>query len=1670
MLGVTGSSQRVRRAPGRSWRLSTHGRRPVYAPWRRVTAILASFALLTGLLVVASESASAADRLAVTSYDRIAPGAPHNGTFTSAWQSFVAESDTLTTLAVTVGTPNYVPDGHTVLMRLCTDTTCSTKLAEAAPQIANYGTTQADVGDVSVNPGQIYYIVWYQPASWNGQSWVTFWWGSGSTIGNSDQMQAAVRGYNRGTVVDRMAITSYTRMQPGAPYNGYFINAWQPFVAGSNTITSLGVTVGSSGYVADGHTVLIRLCGDTNCNTKYAETQPQIVNYGNSQGDIGDVSVTPGATYYIVYYQPAAWQGHTWNTYWWTGGPSISQSDQMQAIVQGYNRSAPVIPTYHVFGTGGVGLKERSGPGLTYSYGAILPEGRSIQISCQLRTGSSVGGSTIWDQLTDGTYVSDFYTDTPAYNGFTPGLSQCASSPLPITSSAAYQVFGTQGLGLKLRTGPGMNYPSTGALPEGAAVPIACQWRSASMANGSTIWDELNSGLWVADGFLNTPGKNQFTAGIPQCSSAPAAPTYEYPVTQSYGRPGTTSTGHNPTSVTADPVNTLTGAYWTQDSDLKLTGIGVPFNLSRSYTSANQAVGPMGPGWMQNYDQALVFTDKGDVTFVSDQGAQLAFQLQSTGVFAGPPGVDAQLRQVAGSGFEVIEHDQTHLTFDTVGRLLAMLDRNGQGLHFTHDASGQLTDAIDSAGRDVTFTYDSASHLRTSARLPDGRTVKYAYTSGLLTSVTDPENAVSTYGYDAAGHLTKAVDGNGHTRISNTYGPDARVVSQTDALGNVSTFAWDAASQTSTMTDARGGIWKDAYTNNVLTSRVDADGNTTTYTYDGDLNLVGATDPRGNANGATAANYTTAYTYDERGNRLTETAPAPLNYVKTWTYDVLNDVTAATDGRGNTTNYSYDAAGNRTSMTQPGGNVTTYGRDPAGTGLLVSQSDPRGSTTTYAYDSAGDKTKITTPLGEITTMTYDQSGRLASRVDPRGNVSGATPASYTTSFSYDGDDRLTMTVDALGMPTSYGYDAVGNKTAVVDANLHSTRYAYDGADHLIRVDAPQGASTTYQYDATGNVKSRADYFGHVTTNTYDAANRLTSTVDPLGRTTSYAYDPAGNRTLVTDARGIATTNTYDALNRLTSAAYSDGTASVVTTYDANGNRTAMTDGAGAQSNVYDTLDRLTTSTRGSSAFTYAYDSAGHITGRTYPGQPSILYSYDADGRLSQVATSGAATNYTYDAAGNETTMALPTANGYTETKTYDADGRISKVATTKGTSTLNTATYTRDAVGNPTKVIGTAGTVSYVYDGANRLTKVCFTTACTADSSYIKWTYDGLGNRLTEQRKAAVTVSYTYDAADELTASSDGVTTTAYGYDAAGNQTQAGSKTWTYDATNHLKSATSGTTTTTFLTDGDGNRVRQTAGSTVTNYAWDGNNALPQLAMELNGSNTLLRRYTYGSKVFSESTPTATYYLTGDALGSITGVSSATGIPLINYTYEPFGTTKTTTNLTTKGLPSSEPMRFNGQFLDGLATYDLRAREYDPTRGRFQAVDPVATKTGDPAVSSYAYASDQPTTLVDPSGKFVQFIIIAYEVANLASTSVSCWYGSQTYASGYGQEFQQDCIVGLLGGSVELRAVQALARYGKYVPDLLGYLYDAATGLYTKITNVPAGSPQQGSPSGRPIK
>ncbi len=72
-----------------------------------------------------------------------------------------------------------------------------------------------------------------------------------------------------------------------------------------------------------------------------------------------------------------------------------------------------------------LGIHERSGPGTDYPVVGDVADHAAVRVSCQLRTGSAVGGSHIWDRLDDGTWVTDYFVDTPAVDDFTAGIPEC---------------------------------------------------------------------------------------------------------------------------------------------------------------------------------------------------------------------------------------------------------------------------------------------------------------------------------------------------------------------------------------------------------------------------------------------------------------------------------------------------------------------------------------------------------------------------------------------------------------------------------------------------------------------------------------------------------------------------------------------------------------------------------------------------------------------------------------------------------------------------------------------------------------------------------------------------------------------------------------------------------------------------------------------------------------------------------------------------------------------------------------------------------------------------------------------------------------------------------------------------------------------------------------------
>lgn len=1043
---------------------------------------------------------------------------------------------------------------------------------------------------------------------------------------------------------------------------------------------------------------------------------------------------------------------------------------------------------------------------------------------------------------------------------------------------------------------------------------------------------------------------------------------------------------NNPGACVSDPVQGASAGFRFAPSDLQLPGVGVPFRLTRNYNSEDPSSSAFGRGWSFSYGARLEFYTTGDIVFHAEDGQVLIYVRQPDGTFTAA-GALSTLAE-SGGGYDLVRRDQVRYRFDSGGRLTSIRDRNGQGLTFVYNANGGLATITDSGGRSIAVTTSAEGRI-TGVELADGRNVQYGYTSGRLTSVTDVRGGTTTYSYDSDGRLTKIVDANTHTLVENTYVSGGRVVEQLDPLGRRTTFSWDPTTETLTTTDARGKAWKDVYSKNRLVKRIDPLGNTTEYGYDANFNLTSVKDARGN---------TTTMTYDSRGNLLTRTPPAPFAFQEVFTYDPQNNLLTARNARGFTTTYEYDTAGNLIRKTKPGNVVTEYGRDLAGTGLLKSITDPRGKITRFEHDAQGNLTAAIAPSGAKTTMTYDASGRRLSHVDPRGNVAGASPNDYRTTFTYDAADHVRTQTDPLANVTEWQYDAVGNVSKVIDAKNRATEYRYDGADRLDKVIAPDTTVTDYDYDAVGNMTTRTDANLHTTSFGYDDASRLTSVLSPKGQRWIYEYDGNGNRTKMVDANGNTTAGdpldgttayAYDELNRVTGIDYSDTTPDVSFAYDHNGNPTQMSDGAGTQTYSYDNLDRLTGVVRGSDSFSYAYDPAGNVTRRTYPGTRVTDYTYTDDNELETVTSVGQ-TTYHYE-AGYLTRTELPAGSGYVETRTYDRAGRLTEVRNAKAGATLSASTYAYDQVSNPTSVTTPTDITTYDYDLLDRLKEVCFAASCAGPSDpFIRYTYDPVGNRATEARPGGTT-TYTYNVADQLISASGPAGAMTYGFDENGNQTQAGSRAFTYDLANRLRTTTGGGETITYAYDGLGTRLRATSGSLPsqqTSYLWDVNGSLPALALERDGVSATRRAYVHGRDVVAMDVPVALgvgdqrSYYQYDGLGNVVNVTSASGAAQWSYAYEPFGSNRSEVK---HDLAAPDNlMRFAGELYDAtIGLYHLRARQYDPATGRFLGTDPLPPFVTDPYVSTYVYGGNRPTVLVDPSGMGAVWADTC--------TSAACW-------------------------------------------------------------------------------
>lgn len=382
----------------------------------------------------------------------------------------------------------------------------------------------------------------------------------------------------------------------------------------------------------------------------------------------------------------------------------------------------------------------------------------------------------------------------------------------------------------------------------------------------------------------------------------------------------------------------------------------------------------------------------------------------------------------------------------------------------------------------------------------------------------------------------------------------------------------------------------------------------------------------------------------------------------------------------------------------------------------------------------------------------------------------------------------------------------------------------------------------------------------------------------------YRYDPDGNLTQSVDAAGAVVNHGYDALDRVLTTTYpADPAENVAYTYDepgagfGAGRLTSIADAAGSLSRSFDERGNLLTETRVNGGVTlataYTYEAAGRLSTLAYPSGWTVAYTRDRMGRTTAIAAQPPAggsaapilAGVAYQAFGPIGSMTF--GNGVVEARSYDLDYRLTTLADT-GAGPLQNLTYSYDAADNVSKIadgVAPASSQRFVYDALNRL------TAATGAYGSLSYTYDGVGNRLTQSQGGSA-VAYSYSArSNQLASVTAGGASQAIGYTGAGNiesfNPAAGAITnLTYNQAGRLAAAMAASGSAAQYTyDAFGQRLVK-AGASTTLYQYDQSGHLLE---ETDGNGNPLADY-----IYLDALPVATlspgsgqiYYLHDDRL------------------------------------------------------------------------------------------------------------------------------------------------------------------------------------------------------------
>jgi RHS repeat-associated protein len=464
--------------------------------------------------------------------------------------------------------------------------------------------------------------------------------------------------------------------------------------------------------------------------------------------------------------------------------------------------------------------------------------------------------------------------------------------------------------------------------------------------------------------------------------------------------------------------------------------------------------------------------------------------------------------------------------------------------------------------------------------------------------------------------------------------------------------------------------------------------------------------------------------------------------------------------------------------------------------------------------------------------------------------------------------------------------------------------------------------------------------------------RVYQTISPDTGTTTYAYDPAGNLIAKTDAKGVTTSYVYDALNRLTKIDFPTDTDTIYaydTCVNGKGRLCSMTDASGTTTYKYKPKGQVKSETKVIDGFTYvtlySYDMNGNLKTMTYPSGRVITYNISNDKVISVLNNAAnLATNINYKPFGGM--LSITYGNGLNGTIGYDNQYRISSIQVG---NILNLSYGSYDANGNITGITNTPDSTknkTFTYDALDRLA----TATASGLWGSLGWTYDGVGNRQTEN-----TNSYTYFSNTNKLGSANGK---SYGYDSNGNTTGEGIRTFGYNDNQRLVTVSDAGVV--YVYNGNGQRVKKVVSGTTTVFHYS---LAGQIIAESNSSGTITAEYVYlNSQPLAKIEGANTYYYHNDHLATPQKMTDSTGTVVWSADYKPFGEATVTVSTITNNL------RFPGQYFDGETGLNYNYyRDYNPAIGRYMEADPIGLDGG---INPFTYVANKVVRWVDPLGLF----------------------------------------------------------------------------------------------------